>query len=131
MHFAFDENEHILWGMRKPTIVMTDKKPSKGSSSPKGDRKTCGITATRLSNSTSSWLTFLVSKTQNPITCPMASPTRKTGSTSKSKTRYLCSESKSTQLRKHTNEMTKKNTSNVNQMQQMLLQQQTPWCRLS
>ena len=26
MHFAFDEFAHILWGMKKPTIVMTDNK---------------------------------------------------------------------------------------------------------
>ena len=26
MHFAFDEFAHILWGVKKPTIVMTDKK---------------------------------------------------------------------------------------------------------
>ena len=26
MHFAFDEFAHILWGVKKPTIVMTDNK---------------------------------------------------------------------------------------------------------
>ena len=26
MHFAFDEFAHILWGLKKPTIVMTDNK---------------------------------------------------------------------------------------------------------
>ena len=26
MHFAFDEFAHILWGMKKPTIVMSDNK---------------------------------------------------------------------------------------------------------
>ena len=26
MHFAFDEFAHILWGIKKPTIVMTDNK---------------------------------------------------------------------------------------------------------
>ena len=26
MHFAFDEFGHILWGVKKTTIVMTDKK---------------------------------------------------------------------------------------------------------
>ena len=27
MHFAFDEFAQILWGVKKPTIVMTDNKP--------------------------------------------------------------------------------------------------------
>ena len=26
MHFSFDEFAHILWGVKKPTIVMTDNK---------------------------------------------------------------------------------------------------------
>ena len=26
MHFAFDEFGHILWGAKKPIIVMTDNK---------------------------------------------------------------------------------------------------------
>ena len=26
MHFAIDEIAHILWGVKKPTIVMTDNK---------------------------------------------------------------------------------------------------------
>ena len=27
MHFAFEEFGHILWGLKKPTIVMTENKP--------------------------------------------------------------------------------------------------------
>ena len=44
MHFAFDEFDHILWGVKKPTIVMTDNKAlTRFFSNQSGCHQNCGI----------------------------------------------------------------------------------------
>ena len=75
MHFAFDEFAHILWGVKKPTIVMTDNKALTSFFQSNEYLRNCGTTATRPSNSTSFWPMYLASKTQQPTTCPESTST--------------------------------------------------------
>ena len=108
MHFAFDEFDHILWGVKKPTIVMTDNKASQDSSSLNEYLLNCGTTATKHSNSTSSWPMYLESRTQQLTTCPESTSTQRTGSTSSYTTRYQSSRSKLTWHQKHPNRTMRK-----------------------
>ena len=55
-HFAFDEFAHILWGVKKPTIVMTDKKALTWFFQSKQIPRFYGTTAIKRSSSNSSLL---------------------------------------------------------------------------
>ena len=122
MHFAFDEFAHILWRVKKPTIVMTDNKALTRFFQSKRIPRSCGTTATRPSNSTSSWPMYLVSKTQQPTTCPESTSTRRTESTSNYMMRYQSSKSKLIWHQKRLSRMMRRK--NTFQTRRMCLTQQ-------
>ena len=110
MNFAFDEFAHILWGVKKPTIVMTDNKAlTRFFQSKRIPPKLWNYCDQALQfDFVLAHVSGVEPRRRN--TCPESTSTLRTGSTSNCTMRYLCSKLRSTSHRKRPNKMmTKKN----------------------
>ena len=111
MHFAFDEFAHILWGVKKPTIVMTDNKAlTRFFQSKRIPPKLWNYCDQTRSNSNSYLPMFRELRTLLQTTCLVLTYDQRKESNSNSTTRYQSSTSRSTWHQEHPSRTKKKNT---------------------
>ena len=94
MHFAFDEFAHILWGVKKPTIVMTDNKALTRFFQSKRIPPKLWNYCDQTLQFEFVMLMFREPRTLPLTTCPVSTYDRRNESTSNSTTRYRSSTSR-------------------------------------